>query len=671
MYFAACFVEMQDGIVSLICFAVTEEASNDVHHCMKLPLPEEYPTVLDCIKSCERLLQERYFIFSDKVYFYVKNTAASSVLVKEPEGTKTIGIDGRDVYRNYLLMEEDQFDKSRRDFDKRYEESMQGMNREEKKGVIGWGMNESCSRDSEIEFVSMRAMSEPDSFWLSVSVDGEPYLLLVSAMPYQRSSSIMKVAFSLFSSTENKTIGSFLLDYSSRANRFPPYLLLVFLDNSRKVLIFRLVNTSTFANDKYEYDFRTSQSSEDFRRNVGSTLSFSATPRPPDIVHSLRMPNASIFLYFGDLQPVPASPDGSVYSSTAGEDAMSFRAWSEPWGSDSGSQGTGMSNGLVGSGLNRSLNGSGMSNGLVGSGMSNLVGSGMSNGLVDSVNSNLVGSGMSSNLIGNGLVLGGPRWRPSPVEVVVTGRGLAFDRCGELLYYGDFAQNRFHGAGRQVNPMCFGHHVLRARFVCDMPVGVGEVVDSLTGYVTLRGAVADLAQGLLSGELFLLKERVFLGYLAQGRPVAGTALYSNGAAKYMGRMAEGRASGNGCLFYNAGDGQRKWCEGVFVGGVMTGRGRLYLPDAKNTLVYEGEFANNELDGEGELFLEDLKAAMVRDPDAKMRCPQLRNVDVSRLHGDVLSVRFNAGMLDSYHFKQTQNRNRSSSSDIMYYSETES
>ena len=446
----------------------------------------------------------------------------------------------------------------------------------------------------------------------------------------------MKVAFSLFSSTENKTIGSFLLDYSSRANRFPPYLLLVFLDNSRKVLIFRLVNTSTFANDKYEYDFRTSQSSEDFRRNVGSTLSFSATPRPPDIVHSLRMPNASIFLYFGDLQPVPASPDGSVYSSTAGEDAMSFRAWSEPWGSDSGSQGSGMSNGLVGS-----------------------------------LNSNLVGSGMSSNLIGNGLVLGGLRWRPSPTEVVVTGRGLAFDRCGELLYYGDFAQNRFHGAGCQVNPMCFGHHVLRARFVCDMPVGVGEVVDSLTGYVTLRGAVADLAQGLLSGELFLLKERVFLGYLAQGRPVAGTALYSNGAAKYMGRMAEGRASGNGCLFYNAGDGQRKWCEGVFVGGVMTGRGRLYLPDAKNTLVYKGEFANNELDGEGELFLEDLKAAMVRDPDAKMRCPQLRNVDVSRLHGDVLSVRFNNGILDSYHFKQTQNRDRSSSSDIMYYSETES
>ena len=166
MYYAACFVEMQDGIVSLICFAVTEEASNDVHHCEKLPLPANYPTVLDCIKSCERLLQERYFIFSDKVYFYVKNTAASSVLVKEPEGTKTIGIDGRDVYRNYLLMEEDQFDKSRRDFDKRYEESMQGMNREEKEGVIGWGMNESCSRDSEIEFVSMRAMSEPDSFWL-------------------------------------------------------------------------------------------------------------------------------------------------------------------------------------------------------------------------------------------------------------------------------------------------------------------------------------------------------------------------------------------------------------------------------------------------------------------------------------------------------------------------
>lgn len=619
---------MQDGIVSLICFAVTEEASNDVHHCEKLPLPANYPTVLDCIKSCERLLQERYFIFSDKVYFYVKNTAASSVLVKEPEGTKTIGIDGRDVYRNYLLMEEDQFDKSRRDFDKRYEESMQGMNREEKEGVIGWGMNESCSRDSEIEFVSMRAMSEPDSFWLSVSVDGEPYLLLVSAMPYQRSSSIMKVAFSLFSSTENKTIGSFLLDYSSRANRFPPYLLLVFLDNSRKVLIFRLVNTSTFANDKYEYDFRTSQSSEDFRRNVGSTLSFSSTPRPPDIVHSLRMPNASIFLYFGDLQPVPASPDGSVYSSTAGEDAMSFRAWSEPWGSDSGSQGSGMSNGLV-------------------------------------------GSGMSSNLIGNGVMLGGPRWRPSPVEVVVTGRGLAFDRCGELLYYGDFAQNRFHGAGRQVNPMCFGHHVLRARFVCDMPVGVGEVVDTLTGYVTLRGAVTDLAQGLLSGELFLLKERVFLGYLAQGRPVAGTALYSNGAAKYMGRMAEGRANGNGCLFYNAGDGPRKWCEGVFVGGVMTGRGRLYLPDTKNTLVYEGEFANNELDGEGELFLEDLKAAMARDRDAKMRCPQLRNVDVSRLHGDVLSVRFNSGMLDSYHFKQTQNRNRSSNSDILYYSESES
>ena len=628
MYYAACFVEMQDGIVSLICFAVTEEASNDVHHCEKLPLPANYPTVLDCIKSCERLLQERYFIFSDKVYFYVKNTAASSVLVKEPEGTKTIGIDGRDVYRNYLLMEEDQFDKSRRDFDKRYEESMQGMNREEKEGVIGWGMNESCSRDSEIEFVSMRAMSEPDSFWLSVSVDGEPYLLLVSAMPYQRSSSIMKVAFSLFSSTENKTIGSFLLDYSSRANRFPPYLLLVFLDNSRKVLIFRLVNTSTFANDKYEYDFRTSQSSEDFRRNVGSTLSFSSTPRPPDIVHSLRMPNASIFLYFGDLQPVPASPDGSVYSSTAGEDAMSFRAWSEPWGSDSGSQGSGMSNGLV-------------------------------------------GSGMSSNLIGNGVMLGGPRWRPSPVEVVVTGRGLAFDRCGELLYYGDFAQNRFHGAGRQVNPMCFGHHVLRARFVCDMPVGVGEVVDTLTGYVTLRGAVTDLAQGLLSGELFLLKERVFLGYLAQGRPVAGTALYSNGAAKYMGRMAEGRANGNGCLFYNAGDGPRKWCEGVFVGGVMTGRGRLYLPDAKNTLVYKGEFANNELDGEGELFLEDLKAAMARDRDAKMRCPQLRNVDVSRLHGDVLSVRFNSGMLDSYHFKQTQNRNRSSNSDILYYSESES
>ena len=663
MYYAACFVEMQDGIVSLICFAVTEEASNDVHHCEKLPLPANYPTVLDCIKSCERLLQERYFIFSDKVYFYVKNTAASSVLVKEPEGTKTIGIDGRDVYRNYLLMEEDQFDKSRRDFDKRYEESMQGMNREEKKGVIGWGMNESCSRDSEIEFVSMRAMSEPDSFWLSVSVNGEPYLLLVSAMPYQRSSSIMKVAFSLFSSTENKTIGSFLLDYSSRANRFPPYLLLVFLDNSRKVLIFRLVNTSTFANDKYEYDFRTSQSSEDFRRNVGSTLSFSSTPRPPDIVHSLRMPNASIFLYFGDLQPVPASPDGSVYSSTAGEDAMSFRAWSEPWGSDDNSQGSGLNRSLNGSGLNRSLNGSGMSNGLVGSVNSNLVGSGMS--------SNLVGSGMSSNLIGNGLVLGGLRWRPSPVEVVATGHGLAFDRRGELLYYGDFAQNRFHGAGRQVNPMCFGHHVLRARFVCDMPVGVGEVVDSLTGYVTLRGAVTDLAQGLLSGELFLLKERVFLGYLAQGRPVVGTALYSNGAAKYMGRMAEGRASGNGCLFYNAGDGQRKWCEGVFAGGVMTGRGRLYLPDAKNTLVYKGEFANNELDGEGELFLEDLKAAMVRDPDAKMRCPQLRNVDVSRLHGDVLSVRFNNGILDSYHFKQTQNRDRSSSSDIMYYSETES
>ena len=654
MYFAACFVEMQNGIVSLICFAVTEEASNDVHHCMKLPLPEEYPTVLDCIKSCERLLQERYFIFSDKVYFYVKNSASSSVLVKEPEGTKTIGIDGRDVYRNYLLMEEDQFDKSRRDFDKRYEESMQGMNREEKKGVIGWGMNESCSRDSEIEFVSMRAMSEPDSFWLSVSVDGEPYLLLVSAMPYQRSSSIMKVAFSLFSSTENKTIGSFLLDYSSRANRFPPYLLLVFLDNSRKVLIFRLVNTSTFANDKYEYDFRTSQSSEDFRRNVGSTLSFSATPRPPDIVHSLRMPNASIFLYFGDLQPVPTSPDGSVYSSATGEDAMSFRAWSEPWGSDDNSQGSSLNRSLNGSGLNRSLNGSGMSNGLVGS-----------------LNSNLVGSGMSSNLIGNGVMLGGPRWRPSPAEVVATGRGLAFDRCGELLYYGDFAQNRFHGAGRQVNPMCFGHHVLRARFVCDMPVGVGEVVDSLTGYVTLRGAVTDLAQGLLSGELFLLKERVFLGYLAQGRPVVGTALYSNGAAKYMGRMAEGRASGNGCLFYNAGDGQRKWCEGVFAGGVMTGRGRLYLPDAKNTLVYEGEFANNELDGEGELFLEDLKAAMVRDPDAKMRCPQLRNVDVSRLHGDVLSVRFNSGMLDSYHFKQTQNRNRSSNSDILYYSESES
>ena len=104
---------------------------------------------------------------------------------------------------------------------------------------------------------------------------------------------------------------------------------------------------------------------------------------------------------------------------------------------------------------------------------------------------------------------------------------------------------------------------------------------------------------------------------------------------------------------------------------MTGRGRLYLPDTKNTLVYEGEFANNELDGEGELFLEDLKAAMVRDPDAKMRCPQLRNVDVSRLHGDVLSVRFNSGMLDSYHFKQTQNRNRSSNSDILYYSESES
>ena len=492
MYFAACFVEMQNGIVSLICFAVTEEASNDVHHCMKLPLPEEYPTVLDCIKSCERLLQERYFIFSDKVYFYVKNTAASSVLVKEPEGTKTIGIDGRDVYRNYLLMEEDQFDKSRRDFDKRYEESMQGMNREEKKGVIGWGMNESCSRDSEIEFVSMRAMSEPDSFWLSVSVDGEPYLLLVSAMPYQRSSSIMKVAFSLFSSTENKTIGSFLLDYSSRANRFPPYLLLVFLDNSRKVLIFRLVNTSTFANDKYEYDFRTSQSSEDFRRNVGSTLSFSSTPRPPDIVHSLRMPNASIFLYFGDLQPVPASPDGSVYSSTAGEDAMSFRAWSEPWGSDSGSQGSGLSNGMNGSGLSNGMNGSGLSNGLVGSGMSNgLVGSGMSNGLVDSVNSNLVGSGMSSNLIGNGLVLGGLRWRPSPTEVVATGHGLAFDRRGELLYYGDFAQNRFHGAGRQVNPMCFGHHVLRARFVCDMPVGAvsaeGARVPGVPGAGKARG----------------------------------------------------------------------------------------------------------------------------------------------------------------------------------------
>ena len=660
MYCAACFVEIQDGIVSLICFAVTEEASNDVHNCMKLPLPEEYPTVLDCIKNCERLLQERYFIFSDKVSFYVKNTATSSVLVKEPEGTKTIGIDGRDVYRNYLLMEEDQFDKSRREYEQRYEESIQGMDIEEKRGVIGWGMNESCSRDSEIEFVSMRVISEPDSFWLSVSVDCEPYLLLVSATPCQRSSSIMKVAFSLFSSTESKTIGSFLLDCSSRANRFPPYLLLVFLDNSRKVLVFRLVNTSTFANDKYEYDLRTSQSSENFRRNVGSTLSFAATPRPPDIVHSLRMPNSSIFLYFGDLQPAPASPDGSAGSSAAGEDVLSFKAWSEPWSRDDGSLNGSLNSNLIGSGMSGGLIGSGMSGGLIGSG---LVGSGMSG----SLNSNLIGSGASSN----GLLFGGPRWRQSPSAVVATGCGLAFDRRGELLYYGDFAQNRFHGAGRQVNPMCFGHHVLRALFVCDMPVGVGEVVDTLTGYVTLRGAVADLAQGLFSGELFLLKERVFLGYLAQGRPVAGTALYSNGAAKYRGRMAEGRASGNGCSFYNVGDGQRKWCEGVFAGGVMTGRGRLYLPDAKNTLVYEGEFANNELDGEGELFLEDLKAAMARDPDAKMRCPQLRNVDVSRLHGDVLSVRFNTGWLDSYHFKQTQNRNRSSSSDIVYYSEPES
>lgn len=605
MYTAICFISRSNGVVLLTCFTVIDDVSNDIHITKKLLLPTKYNTLLECIKKCEQLLNEEYFIFPDKVIFYVRKDQKSSASINELEGTRTIGIDGREVYRNYNLMEASQFD-TMLDLYTHNSETNDKSSMSEMRGIVGWGLNVSCQQDQENEFVGMRVMKKSDSLWFSATIDSDHYWVLVSSMPFQGSSSIMKVAFYLTSPMKTLTIGSFLLDFSITSDPNPPYLLLFFLNKNRKALVFRLVNTVTFTNDKFEYDIETSQSSDNFKRYAGTLISFTDDNQPPDILHDLRMPNSSIFLYYGDLQSLSAPQEDesdselpmecgvrSVYPSEA-----PYRADTEP-------------------------------------------------------------EELQSN------------WRRSKAVVMATGRGIAFNSKGETLYHGSFAQNRYDGEGYQVNPANFTHHEMRGEFIRDMPVSKVDVVDQRTGCVTLCGVITDLQQHLVSGELFLMKTLMFRGYLQDGKPIAGTLLYSNGRRKYMGRMCNGQASGNGYLYYCTENGDECiWYEGEFKDGMMEGRGKLFLADGKNTLVYDGEFAGNELHGKGTLYLKDLMNVMKTNPEVKKKCSQLRNVDVEKLHGDVLTVRFDKGMLDYYNVALVKNKSFSVSDDI-YCSESES
>lgn len=184
------------------------------------------------------------------------------------------------------------------------------------------------------------------------------------------------------------------------------------------------------------------------------------------------------------------------------------------------------------------------------------------------------------------------------------GFGVGFDADGTVVYHGGFAQNQYCGKGWLLNPRGFPRHALEGQFWRGIPYGRVQVSDVLTKAVVARGVVDSYADGVWEGELFFLDRVVFRGVLVNGVPTRGEFYYLSGALKYVGAMANGKAHGKGCLYYDTEVGMpKKWYEGGFVDGVMEGKGRYYSKDRDNTLVYSGSFVQNRFHGSGELSRE--------------------------------------------------------------------
>ena len=184
------------------------------------------------------------------------------------------------------------------------------------------------------------------------------------------------------------------------------------------------------------------------------------------------------------------------------------------------------------------------------------------------------------------------------------GFGMGFDTDGTVVYHGGFAQNQYCGKGWLLNPRGFPRHALEGQFWQGIPYGMVQVSDVPTNAVVARGAVDSYEDGVWEGELFFLDRVVFRGVLVNGVPTRGEFYYLSGALKYVGGMANGKAHGRGCLFYDTEVGvPKKWYEGRFVDGMMEGEGRYYLKDRDNTLAYSGSFVQNRFHGSGELLEE--------------------------------------------------------------------
>lgn len=200
----------------------------------------------------------------------------------------------------------------------------------------------------------------------------------------------------------------------------------------------------------------------------------------------------------------------------------------------------------------------------------------------------------------------------------ITGTGVLYDLCGNLVYSGGFQEELYSGSGELYysdGTLCY-----EGDFADNLYQGTGSLYYR-SGQLHYQG---DFANGLFEGKGTLYTqsgEIAYIGEFSAGQYNGTGELYHNGKLAYRGEFLDGKREGEGVEYDASGDvlysgtftadvfitgrgGQETYPSGVVkytgdrVDGLYDGKGTLYNEDG--TVLYQGEFSEGVYQGDGVL-----------------------------------------------------------------------
>ena len=172
------------------------------------------------------------------------------------------------------------------------------------------------------------------------------------------------------------------------------------------------------------------------------------------------------------------------------------------------------------------------------------------------------------------------------------GKGIIFNKDGNIIYDGDFVNDKKEGIGKRIYKD--GYYI--GPWLKDKRQGKG-IIFYKDGSIKYEGDFAkDKIEG--NGKYVFENGNYYIGQFLNNRLHGkGTLYYNNGNVCYEGDYVNGLREGNGKLNYPNGD-----CyEGQFLNNKKHGKGIIRYYNNPKKVLYEGEFFNDQKEGFGKFI----------------------------------------------------------------------